>query len=86
MKLVSFLLVAGAEAGSPSAIRGIFTFCVDVPPSWGSGTSVPHLMLLAGASAHDPSSMGGSLTFDAGGSPSDAWLDLGSALSCEYPA
>ena len=43
-------------------------------------------MLFAGVGAWDAPAVGGALTFDVYSSPSGANWDLGSALSCEYPA
>ena len=43
-------------------------------------------MLFAGAGANNTPAIGGALSFVVDNSPSNAWWDIGSALSCEYPA
>lgn len=78
--LLIFLLFAGAEAGSPSAIRGAFTFCVDVSPSWGYWNFGSANMLLAGACVDFPPIGGGALSFDVTAPPSGSWWGRGSAF------
>ena len=78
---IYIMLLAGANVNSDSAC-GALSLTVDVPPSyalWVSGSAFIYIMLIAGASARNPLAIGGALTFRVDISPSNPWLNNGSA-------
>ena len=82
MKLVSFLLVAGADAGAAPAMGGALPFDVLASPSstwWNVGSAFIYIMLIAGACTDNPSDVGGALTFYANAHPAWANWPFGSA-------